>query len=96
MGRRVLPVLADGAGRPADAGGVDDGPERAHLLGGLDRGDDLVGVGDVGLGEEAADVLGDELALLVLHVGDDDPGATLGQEAGRGLTEAGGAAGDDR
>ena len=89
-------VLADGAGGPADAGRVDEGPQRAHLLGRLDGGDDLVGVGHVGVGEDAADVRGDGLALLVLHVGDDDLGAPLGEQPSGGLTEAGGAAGDDR
>ena len=41
VGRAVLAVLADGAGRPADAGAVDERLERAELLGRLDRGDDL-------------------------------------------------------
>ncbi len=70
--------------------------QRAQLLGRLDRGDDLVGVGDVGVGEHAADLLGEGLALVVLHVEHhDDLGAPLGEEAGGGLAEARGATGDD-
>ena len=78
------------------ARGGDQGPQRAELLGRLDRGDDLVDVGHVGLGEDAADVLGHRFALLGVHVDDDAPGATGGEQADGGLTEARGASGDDR
>ena len=78
---------------PAAVTRARSGPE---LLGRLDGGDHLLGVGDVGLGEHAADVLGDGLALLRVHVDDDDLGAAGGEEADGGLTEARGPAGDDR
>ena len=52
--RLDLAVAADGALRPADAGGVDHRAQRRDLGGGVDRGGDLLGVGDVDLGEDAA------------------------------------------
>ena len=94
--RLVLAVAPDGAGGPADAGGGDEGAQRAELLGRLDRRDHLVDVGDVGLGEDAVDVLGHRLALLRVHVDDDALGAALGEVADGGLTEARGPSGDDR
>jgi hypothetical protein len=53
-------------------------------------------VGHVRQGEGAADLVGDLLARLLVKVGDDDLRPCLGQHARGGLTEAAGAAGDDR
>ena len=96
MGRVVLAVPADRALRPADAGGVDEDPQRPELGGPVDRGGDLGGVGDVDGDELAADLGGQRLALVGLQVGDDHPGAPLGEAAGDGRADARGAAGDDR
>ena len=74
-GRLVGAVLADRALGPADAGRVDEHAHRAHRLGHLDGVDDVVGVRDVDLGERAADLVGELLALVLLQVGDDDLGA---------------------
>ena len=96
MGRLVLAVAADGAGSPADASGGDQSPQRAELLGSLDRGDHLIGIGDISLGEHSADVLGHRLALVGVHVDHHDLGAAGGEAADGGLTEARSASGDDR
>ena len=91
----TVAVAADGALGPADAGGVDDGAERRDLGGGLDRGADLLGVGDVDLGEDALDLLGERLALVGLQVGDHDGGTAGGELTGDGGADARCAAGDD-
>ena len=87
-----LPMVRVAQPMPAQLTSARSGPSS---LAASTRGDDLVGVGDVGVDERAADLLGDRLALVVLHVGDDDLGATLGEQAGGGLTEARGTTGDD-
>ena len=93
----VGPVTPDRARRPTDAGGVHHGPQRAELLGRLDRGDDLLGVGDVGRREHAAGLLGQGVALLLLtiEVQDDDLGALLGQGTHGCLTQARSSTGHD-
>src|SRR4029079_16328213 len=53
--RVVRAVAADGARRRADAGGVHRDPQLTQLGGAVDGGPDLVGVGDVYVGEHAAD-----------------------------------------
>ena len=90
-----LAVPADGALRPADAGGVHQDPQRAELDGLRDRRLDLLGVGDVDRDERAADLLGERLALVGLEVGDDDLRARGGELAGDGGADARGGAGDD-
>jgi len=95
VGRAVLAVLADGARRPPDAGTVDQGPQGPKGLGRLDSGDDLLGVGHVGVGEGAAELLGQHLAAIGLKVGDHDLHSPLGEQARRRLTEAGCTTGDD-
>ena len=79
MGRVDLTVATDGALRPADAGRVDHRTQRRDGGRGLDGGGDLVGLGHVDAGEDATDLGGERLALLDLHVGDDDDGALGGQ-----------------
>ena len=74
VGRLDLAVAADRALGPADAGRVDHRAQRRDLGGGVDGGGDLVGVGDVDRGEDAADLGGERLALVGLQVGDDDDG----------------------
>ena len=54
-----------------------------------------VGVGDVDLREDAADLVGEGLALVLLEVGDDDLRALRGELTGDGGADAGGAAGDE-
>jgi hypothetical protein len=97
VGRAVLAVLADGAGGPAEAGAGDEALERAHLLGRLHGGDHLVGVGHVAGHEDAPELLGQRVALLLLavQVGQHHVGAALGEDGGGGGAEAGGPAGDD-
>src|SRR5690606_28831526 len=97
VGRAVLAVLADGAGGPAEPGRRHQRPQRPHLPGGLDGGDDLVGVGDVGGCEDAADLLRERLALLLLalEVGADDLGAPAGERLDGGGAQPGRTAGDD-
>src|SRR5699024_4213856 len=90
-----LAVAADGALRPADAGRVDQGLERAELERLVDGGLDLRGAGDVDGDEGAADLAGELLAVLGPQVRDDDRGAARGQAAGRGRTDARRTAGDD-
>ena len=63
-------VAADRALGPADAGRVDQQPQRAELLGLLDGGHDLLGAGDVDRREDAADLRGELLALVGVEVGD--------------------------
>jgi hypothetical protein len=94
--RRVeLAVLADGPLGPADAGRVDQGTQRAEVDGGVDRVQDLIGVGDVDGDEDATDLVRELPPAFGVEVGDDDPGALGGQLAGRGRTDAGRATGDD-
>ena len=94
--RRVeLAVAADGALRPADAGGVDDRAQRRDLGGRVDGGLDLVGVGHVDLGEDAADLLGEGFALVGLQVGDHDDRALGGELAGGRGADARRASRDD-
>ena len=95
MRRVVGAVAADGARGRADAGGVDQHPQRRELGGGVDGGRDLRGVGDVDVGEHAAHLVGERLALLVLHVGDHDRRAGGGELAGDGGADARRGAGDD-
>ena len=84
VGRRLVgAVLADRALRPADAGRVDEHAHRAHRLGHLDGVDDVVGLGDVDLGERPADLVGERLALVLLQVGDDDLRAPRRQQPRR-------------
>ena len=62
---------------------------------GVDRLDDLLGVGHVGVDVDPADLLREGLALVVLQVGDHDADAVAGEQpAGRGA-EPGGATGDN-
>ncbi len=65
-GRLERAVTADRALRPADAGGVDEHPHRAHRLRHLDGVDEVVGVGDVDLGERTADLVGECVARLLV------------------------------
>ena len=95
MGRGVLAVFANGAGGPAKTCRVHDALERSLCVGGVDGGDDLVGVGDVALDEGATNFFGEGFAGLCLQVGNDDVGATSGEEAGGGLTETRCSTGDD-
>ena len=83
VGRGVVAVPADGPGGPTDAGAVDQRLERRHLDGRVDRGDDLLGLGDVGLDEQAAELLGQGFTLVRLEVGHDDADAALGQQPRR-------------
>ena len=77
---------------PAELTRIRKSPE----LGGLhDRGLDLRGVGDVDLREDAADLVGEGLAALLLEVRDDDLRALRGELTDDGGTDAGGAAGDE-
>jgi hypothetical protein len=81
-------VAADGARGPADAGAVDDHPKRSTSVdGGLYGGRDLGLIGDVGLDEDATDLVGKSLALVLVEIGDDYLGALGGQLADGGLTE---------
>ena len=93
--RGELAVAADGALRPADAGGVDARAQRSDLRGGLDGGGDLLGVGHVDPGEDALDLVGEGLALLGVDVGDHDDRAAGGEGAGDGGADAARASGDD-
>ena len=63
--------------------------------GGLDRGLDLLGVGHVDPGEDAADLGGEGLTLVGLQVGDHDDRALGGELTGDGGADARRAAGDD-
>src|SRR5579862_195739 len=80
----------------AGAGAVDEDAllavGRARLL---ERGDDAVFLGDVGLAEHAADLRRDRLALRLVHVEERDLHAALCERARRRLAEARCAAGDD-
>ena len=96
MRRVVGAVAADGARGRADAGGVDHDPQLAQLAGLVDGGRDLGGVGDVDVGERATDLVGQRLALVVLHVGDHDGRPGRGQPAGDGRADARRGAGDER
>ena len=69
--------------------------DRRDLGGGLDRGADLLGVGDVDLGEHALDLLGERLALVGLQVGHHHGGTAGGELTGDGGADARCAAGDD-
>ena len=62
---------------------------------GVHRGDHLVGVGDVAVRVDAADLGRDLRAAVVVEVRDDDLDAARGQGEGRGLAEPRGAPGDD-
>jgi hypothetical protein len=75
---RELAVLTDGPLGPADAGGVDQCSQRAEVRCGLDRVDDLVGLGDVDGDEYAADFVGEGFSLVGLKIGYDDPGSLCG------------------
>ena len=88
MGGGEFPVLADGALGPSHAGGVDQRAKRTEIHRGVDRIDDLLGVGDVDLDEHAADLTRELLAAFDLHVGDDDLGAEIGQLTRGGGTDA--------
>ena len=91
-----LVVAVDRATGVPDAGGVDERTKRTHLRGGGDRSIGVVGGRHITLDEEATELRGDGLTLLLVEVGDDDTGAGGGQLAGRGLADAGGTSGDDR
>ena len=52
----------------------------AHLDCGVHRADHLLGVGDVGLHEQAADLLGQRHALVLLEVRDHHAHAPLGEQ----------------
>ena len=67
---------------------VDQRAQRAEVRGGLDRVDDLVGLGDVDGDEDAADLLGECFALVGLEVGYDDPGTLGGQLTGSRRTDS--------
>ena len=77
---------------PAELTSTRSGPSSSACV---DRGLDLLGVGDVDADERAADLLGEGLALLGLEVGDDDLGARGGELAGDGRADAGRRPGDD-
>ena len=62
----------------------------------VDRRLDLVGVGDVGLDELRAELLGERGAALLVEIGDGDVGAGGVQRARGGGAQAGRAAGDER
>ena len=68
----------------------------AELAGHLDGGLDLLGVGDVDLGERPADVGCESPTLVGLDVGDDDLGALGCKLASDRGTDAGGRTGDER
>ncbi len=94
-GQGVGAVLAHGLFGRCDACAVDQAHEFAH---GDRLGDHGLRVGflaDVALDEGAADVLGHGLALVGLHVGDDDLAAIGSQHACRAFTKTRSAAGDD-
>ena len=93
--RVVAAVAADGARGRADAGGVHQHPQRRELARGVDGGRDLGRVGDVDVGERAAQLVGQGLALVVLHVGDHDRRPGGGEAAGDGGADARGGPGDD-
>ena len=71
MGGVVGAVAAHRAGGGADARGVHQDAQVAELAGAVDGGGDLGGVGDVDVGEGAAELVGQRLTLVVLHVGDE-------------------------
>ena len=89
--RTVLAQRLDGV---ADAGAVDVDTQRAHLLGGVERRADLLGVGDVGFDELGArtQLLDRVLALEVDH---DDGCAAIQQALGGRQPEPGRTSGDD-
>ena len=89
-------LLRHGALARRDAGAVDENPLDPVRGAGLgERRVDGGLVGHVGLAEQRADLAGDGPPALGVHVEDRDLGALRGQHAGRGLAEAGGAAGHD-
>ena len=96
VSRGVVPVAADGAGRPPDAGAVHQGLQRCHLDRRFDGGDDVLGVGHVGRREDAADLLGQLGALVLLQVGHDDADAPFRQGPGGRRPQSRSPAGDDR
>ena len=95
-GRGVLAVAADRARGDADAGAVDERPQRAEPGGRVDRRDDLDLVADVGTGEDPADLVRDAAPALLVEVEHRDPGAALGEQARRRFAEPRGATGDKR
>ena len=95
VGGGVVPILPNGAGGPTDAGTVDQRPEGGHLNGGVDRGDDVFGVGHIGRNEEATDLLCQRRPFVFLEVGHHDANSPRGQQPRGGLPQAGGPTGDD-
>ncbi len=88
-------VSVDRAFGPTDARAVDARAQRRDLGRGGDRRGDLGLVGDIGLGERAVQLLGDDLALGHVAVDDHDVGALGGEPPSRGFAHPGGAAGDE-
>ena len=96
MCRGVLAVPADRARRDADPRAVDEDAQRAEPGRGVDGGDHLGFVADVGPGEEPADLLRHHRAALLVEVEDDDARAAGGEQPGRRLPEPRCPAGDER
>ena len=90
-------VAADGLEGVAYAGAVDqDAFLAVRRACSREAGIDLVVRADIDLAEDSADLGGDRLALLGVHVEQCDPGARRRERAGSCGAEARGAAGDHR
>ena len=92
-----LALARDGALAGRDPGAVDENPLDPVPGAGLREGGVHGGlVGHVRVAEQRPDLARDGPAAIGVHVEDRDPRALGGEAAGRGLAEAGRAAGHDR
>ena len=92
----TLLVALGGLDRVTDTGAIDEDAFLAVRLArpGKTRIDIFI-AGDIDLAEDATDVLGNRLALFLVHVEDGDLRPLRGNCAGGSFAEAGGPTGDD-